>query len=90
MPPVLGAGLAYPVMELQSNPGRERKRPVHGFGRKPCHVAAGRSDAGEQDFHSATARNETFYRQIIAEDRVAHDLLRRLSSVAGLCFSMVA
>ena len=90
MPPVLRAGLAYPVMELQLNPGRERKRPVHGFGREPCHVAAGRSDAGEQDFHRATASNGTFLLQVIAEDRAWHDLSRRLSSVVGLCFSMVA
>jgi len=77
-------------MELQLNPGRERERPIHGFGREPCHVAARRSDAGEQDFHSATASNGTFFLQIIAEDRAWHDLSRRLSSVVGLCLAMVA
>lgn len=77
-------------MELQLNPGRERKRPVHGFGHDPCHVAAGRSDAGEQDFHRATTSNPTFLRQLIVEDREWHDLSRRLSSVVGLCFLMVA
>jgi len=77
-------------MELQLNPGRSRERPVHGFGREPCHVAAGRSDAGMQDFHSATASNGTFLFEIIAEGRAWHDLSRRHSSVVGLCLSMVA
>jgi len=90
LPPVLRAGLAYPVMELQLNSGRERERLVHGFGREPCHVAAGRSDVGEPAFHSATASTGTFFLQIIAEDRAWHDRLRRLSSVVGLCFSKVA
>ena len=77
-------------MELQLNPGREREHPVHGFGRETCHVAAGRSDAGEQDFHSATASNETCLVQIITEDRAWRDLSPRHSSVVGQCFSMVA
>ena len=68
-------------MELQLNPGRERERPVHGFGREPCHVAAGRSDAGEQDFHSATTSRGTCLAQIIAEDRLWRYRSRRVSSV---------
>jgi hypothetical protein len=69
LPPVLRAGLAYPVMELQLNPGQSRERPVHGFGRKPCHVATGRSYAGKQDFHAAAASSGTFFLQIIAVGR---------------------
>ena len=67
---VLRAGLAYPVMELQLYPGRERERPVHGFGHEPCHVAAERSDAGEQDVHSATTSNEIFLTYQAAENSV--------------------
>lgn len=77
-------------MELQLNPGRERERPVHGFGREPCHVVAGRSDADEQEFHCAPASHGTFLVQIIAEDRAWRDLSRRHSSVVGQCFSMAA
>jgi hypothetical protein len=90
LPPVLRAGLAYPVIELQLNPCRERGRTVHGFGRKPCHVAAGRSDTGMQDFHGAAASSGAFLLQIIAVGRALHDLPRRLSSLVGLCFPRVA
>ena len=51
------------------NPGREWEGPIHGLGREPCHVAAGKSDAGEQDVHSATTSRGTFLVQIIAEER---------------------
>ena len=51
---------------------------------------AGRSDADEEDFHSATVSNRTFFLQVIAEDRAWYDRPRRLSSVVGLRVSMVA
>jgi len=60
LPSVLRTGLAYPAMELQLNPGRKRKRPIHGFGREPCDIATGRGDAGKQEVHSVTARYEIF------------------------------
>ena len=90
LPPVLRAGLAYPVIELQLNPCRGRERPVHGFGRKPCHVAAGRSDTDMQDVHGAAASSGTFFLEIIAMGRAWHDLPRRLSALVGLCFPRVA
>jgi hypothetical protein len=90
LPSVLRAGLAYPVIELQLNPCRGREHPVHGFGRKPCHVAAGRSDTGILDFHGAAAVSGTFLLQIIAVGGAWHDSPRRLSSFVGLCFPRVA
>ena len=77
-------------MELQLKPGQSRERPVHGFGREPCHVAAGRSDTGMQDFHDAAASSGTFFLEIIAVGRAWDDLPLRLSSLVGLCCPRVA
>jgi hypothetical protein len=85
---------AHPSQIMQMEPefdaGQDRERPVHGLGHESGDVCAGRCDTGEQDFHSASARNGTFLLQIIAEGRAWCDPSRRLSSVVGPCVPMVA